>query len=157
MKFPGIIKIISILMILARMMFSPCQAETFAVILNEGNTYGDLPKNEAKQILRRIYLKQQRNWPGGSEVIFFSRPEGSIEETSFRRHILNMTDSELSSYWLLMKQKKGENPPRAVGSSWILFRQILRKPGAVAVVRKSDVSDAHENIRVFLEFESSVE
>jgi len=126
-------------------------AETFVVIVNAENSYsqdGDV----AKQQVRRLFLKEQSSWPGNIEATPLSREAGAPAEVAFLANVLGMTQAELESHWLHLKQTQGDTPPRAVGSTRILSRLISKTPGAFGVVLKS-ATDSMEGVRVLFEFD----
>lgn len=125
-------------------------SDTYAIVVNVENAISG-PRARTIETVRRLYLKEQRDWPDGSVAIGFARPAESDEEKAFRDLILHMDDSRLESHWLRMKQTQGVAPPRAVGSTTILLRQLRARPNAFGVVRSSELGDM-TGLRVLLEF-----
>ena len=130
---------------------TPASAETFALIVNADKDYTDERAQMIAQI-RRLYLKEQRDWPGGADAIAFARPENTPEDSAFRRVILELKDAELEAYWLRLKQTQGETPPRAIGSSRIVLRQVSRRQGAFSIVTLDDLGAA-PGVKVLFKFE----
>ncbi|MDQ7018011.1 MAG: hypothetical protein Q9M33_02495 [Robiginitomaculum sp.] len=126
------------------------QAQTFAVIVNaENNFTGD--ENTKRTQIKRLYLKEQTAWPGGVESIPFGREAGSPEQVAFEKSVLAMSNSEIESHWLKLKQIRGETPPRGIGSVRILARQVGKKPGAFGVVLASEAATI-DGAKVLFEF-----
>jgi len=137
-------------------MFAPAAAESYVVVVNSENSFSGSPE-EVKTVLRRLYLKQQKNWPSGENAIGFARPLKADAEIAFRRSVLGMSNFELARHWLQLKQKSGDTPHRTISSGRILIQQIRTKKNAFAVISKNDLekfgSDEDE-IRVLFEFEN---
>ena len=121
----------------------PAEAQ-FYVLVNGANNSAMDEKN-VHVLLRRIYLKQQTAWSSGKKSYFFARKDANSAELAFRKIVLGMSDSELDKYWLRMKQVRGLTPPRAVGSTRILLRQLQIRGGAVGVVSEEDYHKYVEN------------
>ncbi len=138
------------LVLLAFTLSTPTIAQEYAVMVNAQNGFsGD--DNVKRTQIKRLYLKEQKNWPGGVEAIPFGREEGSAAQQAFIQKVLGMTGTELEAHWLKLKQMSGETPPRGVGSARILARQIGKKPGAFGVVQASEAA-AVEGGKVLFEF-----
>jgi len=112
-------------------------AADYAVVVSAENTY-TASEADMKNVVKRIYLKQQTNWPNGVEGEPFAREDGSAEQTAFNAAVLGMDAAAHSDYWIKLKQTEGSVAPRSVGASSILMRQIARKPGGFGVVAASE-------------------
>lgn len=124
--------------------------DAYAIVVNAENSVSG-SRTDLIATIRRLYLKQQKDWPDGSSAIVFARPAGTEEEVAFRKYILGMDESRLESHWLRLKQTQGAPPPRAVGSARILLRQISLRKSAFGIVRMSELGDA-AGVKVLLEF-----
>lgn len=113
------------------------QAADYAVVVNAANAYS-ADEADMKNVVKRIYLKQQTNWPNGTEGEPFAREDSSAEQTAFNAAVLGMDAAAHSDYWIKLKQTEGSVAPRSVGASSILMRQIARKPGGFGVVAASE-------------------
>ncbi|PHS27610.1 MAG: hypothetical protein COA85_05085 [Robiginitomaculum sp.] len=126
------------------------QTQTFAVVVNAANGFtGD--ENTKRTQIKRLYLKEQTAWPGGSEAIPFGREAGSAEQMAFEKSVLSMSSAEIEGHWLKLKQIRGETPPRGIGSVRILARQVGKKPGAFGVILASEAATI-EGAKVLFEF-----
>ena len=123
-------------------------AAEYAVIVNAGNDYA-AAEGDMKTVVRRIYLKQQTNWPNGVKAAPFSRGEDAAQ-TAFNKVVLDMSNAAHSDYWIKKKQTEGTVAPRAIGSTSILSRQIARRDGGVSVVPASDALP--DQVRVLFTF-----
>lgn len=113
------------------------QAADYAVVVNAANAYS-ADEADMKNVVKRIYLKQQTSWPNGTEGEPFAREDSSAEQTAFNAAVLGMDAAAHSDYWIKLKQTEGSVAPRSVGASSILMRQIARKPGGFGVVAASE-------------------
>lgn len=132
----------------AAVLVENANAAEYAVIVNAENGYS-ASQDEMKNAVRRIYLKQQTNWPNGIEGAPFSRGEEGAQ-SAFNNAILNLSDTAYSDYWIKMKQTEGTVAPRAVGSTSILVRQIARNKGGFSVVPASQ--SLPDGVRVLFKF-----
>lgn len=126
-------------------------AADYYVVVNEANGFSG-SEDEAKALIRRLYLKTTKNWPGGETAVPFARKGASSAQMALLQAILNMSDSEHLQHWARQKQTTGDTPPRAVGSNSILLRLIKREPGAIGVIDAS--APAPDGVKVLLKFSS---
>ena len=124
-------------------------ANEYAVIVNAENDFS-ASQDEMKQAVRRIFLKQQTDWPNGLEGEPFSRGDENPAQSAFNSAVLGMDDAAYSDYWIKMKQTEGSVAPRAVGSSGILVRQIGRRAGGFSVIESSE--PLPEGVKVLFTF-----
>lgn len=127
------------------------QAADFAVIVNAENPFS-ADEAGAKAQVARLFLKQQTQWPGGTEAVPFARDAGSPEQSAFEASILGMSAAEQDDHWKRLKQTTGEAAPRGVGSTSILVRQVAKNPGAFGVISLQDAGKLGAGAKVLLEF-----
>jgi len=125
------------------------QEGTYAVVVHKDNPFKG-STDEAKTLVKQLYLKTQTAWPDGSASEPFGRKEGSDEEVAFFKNVLGMSDAELTRHWIKMKNSKGETPPRALGSSRLALKYAARNKGGFTVVKASEAED--EGVRVLFTF-----
>jgi len=126
------------------------KAEDYFVIANTSDSTFSIP-TEAKLRIKQLYLKESKNWKASLTAKPFARPSDSPVQIAFEKTILGMSRNEINAHWLRLKQIRGETPPRAIGSTTILIRQLERKPGAFAVIRQDEYAQ-NENVIVLLAF-----
>ena len=126
-------------------------AADYYVVVNEANGFNG-SEDEAKALIRRLYLKNTKNWPGGETAVPFARKGTSDAQMALLQTILNMSDAEHVQHWARLKQTTGDTPPRAVGSNSILLRLIKREPGAIGVMEASGPEP--DGVKVLLKFSS---
>jgi hypothetical protein len=129
------------------------QAETYVVVVNADNK-ANISGNEAIQQVRRVFLKESKDWPGGTEAVPFTGKKGSAPFTALLSGVLSLSETEYEAHWAKLKQTTGDTPPRAVGSVNILLKLIGRSAGAVGVVPKSKAASLPDGLKVLLEFEA---
>ncbi|WP_262695971.1 hypothetical protein [Kordiimonas aquimaris] len=130
---------------------SAINAADYYVVVNTENNF-NAGEDELKAMLRRVYLKTAKNWPGGTTAIPFARKASNTAHTALLGSILMMTDTEHGAHWARLKQTTGDTPPRAVGSDSILLRLIKREPGAVGIIESKGTEP--EGVKVLLKFSS---
>lgn len=123
----------------------------FFVVVNANNPFSAEQAVMRAQI-KRLYLKQQHAWPNEDKGIPFDRPADNSAHTAFTREILSMTEVELTSHWLRMKQTSGETPPETVSSVRSLLRQIARNEGAFSVIQDGEARKMPAKVRVLFRF-----
>ncbi len=134
------LRIIFISLIAINLLGEPVSASAkfkFYVLVNTENDIS-LAENETLILLNRLYLKKSTEFPGGKKALFFARRKDSLEEIAFRKTILKLKQSQLEDHWLKMKQTRGLTPPRGIGSTRILLRQLKSRPEAIGVLSEKD-------------------
>lgn len=126
-------------------------AAEYAVVVNAANPV--LEKGEdARDTVRRVYLKELSAWPGGAESQPFAREAGSPVQTAFVKAVLGMDETAINDHWTRVKQTKGETPPREVGSVNILFRLVGKFEGGLSVVTAEEAASAPAEVKVLFRF-----
>lgn len=126
-------------------------AADYYVVVNESNTFSGT-EDEARALIRRLYLKSIKNWPGGQVAVPFARKDAGPVQQATLQALLSMSEAEHGQHWARQKQTTGDTPPRAVGSKSILLRLIKREPGAVGIIDASGPEP--EGVKVLLKFSS---
>ncbi len=128
-----------------------CAAAEYAVIANAANP--DAARGAAiREVVKRLFLKEQTNWPGGLPAKPLARPAGTPAADAFAAEVLGMSRTALDNHWLHLKQTKGETPPRAVGSVRILLRLVGKYPGAFSVVSAEQAASLPPGVTVVFTF-----
>ena len=130
---------------------SPVVAEEFAIIVNAANNTQGSDK-EMRQQVRRIFMKQQSTWTGNISAFPLDRNKNDATHIAFLKNIIRMSEQEIASHWLRVKQQQGTTPPRIVGSTRILLRLVEKKEGGMGIVKISDLSNAPKTIKVLFRF-----
>lgn len=130
---------------------SPALAQNYAVIVNSSNGYSD-SVDKMKEDVKRIYLKKQGDWPTGVKAVPLVPEASEAAYSSFLKDIVGMDSAAVDAYWNKRKLADGETPPRSIGASSILFRQVGRKEGAFGIVSKDEAAGAPDTVKVLFEF-----
>ncbi len=130
---------------------SAARAADYALLVNADNPLLD-SKVDARETVKQLFLKELSSWPGDEAALPLARTKASPAQTAFIAKVLGMTPATLDTHWLRLKQTRGETPPREVGSTLILFRQISRNPGAFAPATADEALDAPAEVAVLFRF-----
>ena len=128
----------------------PAQAADYAVIVNSANSYSANP-DSMRQVVKQLFLKERSEWPGNIAVKAFGRPAASAEHKAFLKAVLGMTEVELASHWIALKQKTGQAPPREIPRDSLLIKLVAKYEGGLAVVSKA-AADAAADVRTLFTF-----
>jgi hypothetical protein len=114
------------------------QAEPYALIVNPALGVTNVSLAEA----RRIFLGEQQFWPGGGRVVLFVHAPGSAGREVALRHLYRMKDDEFRRYWIA-KTFRGDvaSGPKLVSTDALAKRLTASIPGAITVIRASEVDD----------------
>lgn len=127
-------------------------APIYMLVVNANNRFSD---NELvmKEQIKRLYLKQQLNWPNDEQSLPFDRPDDNPAHTAFVTQVLQMTTGELDTHWQRLKQTTGETPPDAVSSVRSLLRQIAQNKGAFSVIEEGETRKIPAKVRILFRFD----
>ncbi len=148
----GVLSLTAVMIMGVLLAASPAvQAAEYAVIVNANNP--DAGKGAAmKEVVKRLFLKEQTSWPSGVPAKPLARPASSPAQQAFMAEVLGMDQAALDQHWLHLKQTKGETPPRAVGSALILTRLVGKYPGAFSVVAAEEVARLPDSVTILFRF-----
>jgi len=90
--------------------------------------------------LRSLFRGELQVWPGGTRVVLFVQPEGTVEGDAVLREIYGMTATEYRQYWITktFRAEPGTGP-KVVSSPAMARRLTAMVPGAVALIPASEV------------------
>lgn len=126
-------------------------AQDYAIVVNAANDYS-ASEDEMRTTVRRLYLKEQSEWPNGITAEPFAREADDPAHQAFLSNILGMSAADAENHWLRVKQTRGETPPRTVGSGRIIMRLIGRQDGAFGIVSAEDAEGAGSDVRILMRF-----
>ena len=112
------------------------QSEPYALVVNPGLGLTNVSLAEA----RRIFLGEQQFWPGGARVVLFVHAPGTPARAVALRYLYQMREDEFRRYWIA-KTFRGDvtGGPKIVSTDALAKRLTAQIPGAVTVIRASDV------------------
>lgn len=123
---------------------------TYAVVIN-ANAKVTETGDAAKALIKKLFLKELTQWPGGTEAKPYAREAAAAEQAAFLKDVLGMSDAELARHWLKMKNTNGTTPPKDVDTERMLLKYIAKTDGAFGVV-KVDAAKAAEGVKILFEF-----
>lgn len=141
------------LLLLASLFYAQTShAVEYAVIVNTQNPIsGDA--DDLRNEVKRVFLKQKKNWAGGTAAKPFDRGRSSEVRAAFLSGVLQYDDPKLAEHWLKMKQTTGQTPPQAVSSERVLIKMIEKNAGGIGVVPQAFVAELPASVRVLFTFD----
>ncbi|MEW6741456.1 MAG: substrate-binding domain-containing protein [Planctomycetota bacterium] len=109
-----------------------------AIVVNKNNP----TKSASKAELQRIFLKKQAKWSDGSPITVLERTASDPIKTKFSDLVLEMTQAELTEYWLNLKLTRGISAPESYASARLVTRYIERAQGAVGYMWAHEVGES---------------
>lgn len=91
--------------------------------------------------LKRIFLAQTVERPGGGRYVPFNHPPNTLERTHFDQVVLEMSPDQVARYWVDQRIRGNSGAPRAIASSRLLKRVVARMPGAIGYITVSELDD----------------
>ena len=125
------------------------QTKTYAVIVNVNNACTETG-DKARSIVKKLFLKQLKKWPGGRSAKPYGRKKGP-EMAAFLSRVLGMGDAELARHWLKKKNMDGATPPKEVSSARMTLKYVGKHEGALGIVALDEVK-GEKDVRVLFEF-----
>ena len=122
----------------------------YAVVIHADNKLAAVG-DEAKTLIKRLFLKDLTRWPDGSEARVYARSGDSAPQQSFRRQLLAMSEAELARHWLKQKSTNGSTPPKEVESDRLVLKYVAKYPNALGVVELASLKDV-TGVKVLFEF-----
>lgn len=127
------------------------RAESYAVIVNTGNNFSGSESKIANEI-RLLFLKEKFRWGNGVLSIPIGTPSSSEAFVAFRKEVLNMSEEQLKSHWVRIKQLKGDPAPREVGSEHLISRLVARDTGSFGIISKKKADQLKGKVKILLTF-----
>lgn len=126
-------------------------AEDYAVIINKQNSFTGSEEKIANEV-RLLFLKEKFRWGNGILSIPISIPKKSAAFVAFREEVLNMSEEQLKSHWVRIKQLNGDPAPREVSSEHLITRLVARDPGSFGIVSKKTSEKLNDKVKVLFTF-----
>lgn len=151
MKNLDIKKTLLALSLTASMGAATAQAEDYAVIVNSDNNFSGSEAKVSNEI-RLLFLKEKFRWGNGILSIPIGTPSSSAAFVAFREEVLNMSESQLKSHWVRIKQLNGDPAPREVNSEHLISRLVARDAGSFGIVSKAQADKLKGKVKVLFTF-----
>jgi len=96
-----------------------------------------------REAVKRIYLKRQRFWEDGDEIVVINQEVATPARQTFTRLVFGDEAARLPAYWN-QEYFQGVLPPIILGSEEAVVRYVASRPDAIGYVdaRKVDASVA---------------
>lgn len=98
-------------------------------------------RNISARDLKRLYLSEVIEGPGGKRIIALNHDRGAPERVAFDEKVLGMGPEEVGRYWIDRKIRGQPGPPRTLTPLERLRAAIRRVDGTLTYLRVSDVQD----------------
>jgi ABC-type phosphate transport system substrate-binding protein len=108
-------------------------AEQLVVIAHPKSPIDTLTKSQ----VRMIYLKKSRFW-GDIKLVALNLPPTSSLRKTFENEVLNMSNSQIDSYWI-REHYKGHRPPYRVESVESMLLFVKKVEGAIGYIPVSKI------------------
>jgi ABC-type phosphate transport system substrate-binding protein len=127
MKMPrGIVRLLTLVVLLGLTSASTASEEHFKVIVNPDNPSDSV----SRDFLRDAYLKKETEWHGKTlRPIDLSSKHGTREQ--FTKNVIRKSSSQLRTYWNQQVFSGKGVPPPEVESASAVVSYVLANPGAV--------------------------
>jgi hypothetical protein len=119
-------------------------AEPIAIVSSKRGGVAELSLYQ----LKRLYLGDSVQGPGGVELIALNRDTKGAERASFDRSVLGLTPDAAARYWIDRRIRGQTGAPKAVEPAAMVQRVVANLPKAVAYVRLRDVSPDVQVVRI---------
>ncbi len=125
---------------------APAAARTpLAVIVNRSNPIDAIGRRE----LRALFLGEKTTWPHGRRVTPVLRAPGHPERTAALRLIFGMSEDDLARHVIHQAfNGGGAGGPRALATADGVKRFVFNVPGAIGVVRLTDLDDTVKAVKI---------
>jgi ABC-type phosphate transport system substrate-binding protein len=132
---------------------SPAQDETkttYAIVVHANNKATETGE-AAKDLAKKLLLKELTQWPDGTEAKPYMRSSGSAENAALLKSVLGMGDAELARHWLKLKNVNGTTPPKDVDTERMMLKYVAKSEGAIGIAT-IEAAKAAEGVRILYEF-----
>ena len=125
----------------------------YVLVVNAANSFqaGGNPRR-LREVTKQLFLKERSQWPNILHAKPYSRSSDSPEQRAFMQRVLGLTEIELVTHWISLKQRTGQTRPREVASDRILIRFVERSEGAFGVLPKDSLRGASDRVKVLFSF-----
>lgn len=119
-------------------------AEPLAIVVAKGSGVSELSLYQ----LKRLYLGDSVQGPGGQPLIALNRDAKGIERTGFDKSVLGMTPDAAARYWIDRRIRGQTGAPKAVEPATVIQRVVANLPRAVGYVRVRDLGPDVKVVRI---------
>jgi hypothetical protein len=98
--------------------------------------------------LRRVFLRQQTQWPNRWTITVYERSVESQIRQRFSKHVLKKRPRELKEYWMNLQLTRGLKPPKVLRSARLVKEYLRRVKGGVGYLYEWEVDDTVKVIEI---------
>ena len=122
------------------------QSEDAAVVVNKQNPVNSISSEE----LRRMFMGEMKFWnKSNNAVTVIMRAPGAPEREVVLKVVFRMSETEYRKYWIgRVNRGEASSAPAEVFASGALQGLVRDIPGAIGVVKTSDVKSAMKVLKV---------
>jgi len=126
-------------------MLAQSKSDDVAVIVNPQNQIDSISSAD----LRKIFAGEKRSWNSNIPIFLVVRAPQAHERDILLSHVLKMTESEYTQYWV-KKVYSGEIPrePLALLSNGMQLEAIRADKGGIALINLTDVKQGVKVLKV---------
>lgn len=117
------------------------RAEELAIIVNAKNSINTLTILE----IRKYFLKELQNWPGGEKVRSVDRVGSIPERKTFLEKVIKLSDSQLEQFWVSKRYEKGVPVPPKLHSDQEVIEYVLSFEGGIGYINSKSIGPAHRS------------
>lgn len=106
------------------------EGQGFQVIVNAGNAASSVPK----AVVSKMFLKQQRSWPGGGNVTPVDQGREAGPRAAFSTGVHGRSVANIEEYWLQQVFAGKDEPPATQRDDAAVIAFVSANPGAIGYV-----------------------
>ena len=119
-----------ILLIISAIAVTTANAQTYKVIVNNGNAVTSLSKSEVS----KYFLKSQKKWSSGTEVTPVDLKASSSVRERFSKEVHKKTIAQVRAFWQQSVFSGKDTPPRELTNDSQVIEFVKSNPGAIGYV-----------------------
>jgi hypothetical protein len=118
--------------------------EKFVVIVHPSNRFDALSRSKVTY----LFLRKVSRWPWGAEVAALDLAANEPIRREFLQQVLQMTEEQLSEYWIDQRATRGVSPPLQVRNAAAAKLWVAARPGGIAYIPSSALDGTVKALRM---------
>lgn len=110
------------------------EPQRYAVIVHPSNKAKFAKDEEARQVVRKLFLRTSANWTRDLEAKPYYPGEKEAVHRALLDKVLGMSSAELARHWITMKNTRGIAPPKAVEGASKMRKYVSHFEGGLGIV-----------------------
>ena len=128
--------------------------QRFAIIVHPSNTARFAKDEEARQFVRKLFLRTASSWHGDLEAKPYFPDEKDPAYRALVDRVLGMSAAELARHWITMKNTRGIAPPKVVAGAARMRKYVSHFEGGVGIVPfEEGLGSGKDKVRVLFTVE----